>query len=59
MEKYNESYATEMGDYKGSTQATAVDIKDDRMLEASEIYGNLETAEKYGYVTRGYVQTMS
>lgn len=32
-------------------------MKDARMLEASEVYGNFETAEKYGYVARGYVNS--
>jgi hypothetical protein len=34
--------------------AQGLDMKDARMLEASEVYGDFETAEKYGYVTRGY-----
>lgn len=33
--------------------APSVEMKDARMLEASEVYGNYETAEKYGYVSRG------
>ncbi|KIN05490.1 hypothetical protein OIDMADRAFT_100504 [Oidiodendron maius Zn] len=28
-------------------------MKDARLMEAAELYGDIETAEKYGYVTRG------
>jgi hypothetical protein len=35
---------------------SSLDIKDGRLLEASEVYGDIETAQKYGYVARGYVQ---
>ncbi|KAH8687591.1 amino acid permease/ SLC12A domain-containing protein [Tricladium varicosporioides] len=33
--------------------ATGIESKSGRILEAGEIYGNLEEAEQYGYVTRG------
>lgn len=32
-----------------------VDKDNARLQEASALYGNLATAEEYGYVTRGYV----
>ncbi|KAH8811692.1 amino acid permease/ SLC12A domain-containing protein [Xylogone sp. PMI_703] len=55
MEKgYN---VTEAPDYSGQggyiDPATGVESKMGRIAEAGEIYGNLETAEEYGYVTRG------
>lgn len=37
----------------------SVEMKDARLMEAAELYGDIETAEKYGYVTRGYVQVLS
>ena len=37
--------------------ATGVESKSGRILEAGEIYGNLDDAEQYGYVARGYVTT--
>jgi amino acid transporter len=46
-------------DYNGHTHATYVDphtgIESNavRMSEAAGIYGDFETAEEYGYVTRG------
>jgi hypothetical protein len=33
--------------------ATGIESKSGRILEASDLYGNIETAEEYGYVTRG------
>lgn len=30
--------------------------KHGQIAEAAELYGNLQTAEEYGYVTRGYVE---
>jgi hypothetical protein len=53
MEKNNNSTSSveEMADYNGHIHTTQ--IKSSRLLEAAEIYGNVETAEKYGYVTRG------
>lgn len=34
---------------------TGQESKSGRIMEAGELYGNLETAEEYGYVSRGYV----
>ena len=34
----------------------SMEIKDARLMEAAELYGDIETAQKYGYVARGYVQ---
>ena len=54
-----EQYAVgEEPDYNGHARATYVDpsgveSKSGRILEAGELYGNLEEAEEYGYVTRG------
>jgi len=36
-----------------SKQSAGVERKDARLQEADAIYGNLATAEEYGYVTRG------
>lgn len=33
----------------------AADTKAGGLAEAGELYGNLETAEEYGYVQRGYL----
>jgi amino acid transporter len=33
--------------------ATGHESKAGRIQEAGELYGNIETAEEYGYVTRG------
>ena len=33
------------------------DGRNSRLNEASEIYGDYQTAEEFGYVTRGYVLT--
>jgi len=35
--------------------STGIESKTGRIAEAGELYGNIETAEEYGYVTRGYV----
>lgn len=58
MEKNNDlnSSVEEVADYNGHVHPTQ--IKDSRLLEAAEIYGNVETAEKYGYVTRGYIHAL-
>lgn len=36
--------------------ATGIESKQGRITEAAGLYGDLETAEEYGYVTRGYVE---
>ncbi len=58
MEK--DSYAVnESPDYNnGHVHQTYVDpsgiqSKEGRLQEAADVYGNIETAEEYGYVTRG------
>ncbi|KAF4637758.1 hypothetical protein G7Y89_g332 [Cudoniella acicularis] len=58
MEK--ESYdVAAMPEYNGHANAqyvdpaTGIENKSGRILEAGELYGNLEEAEEYGYVTRG------
>jgi hypothetical protein len=49
-------------DYNGHAHAqyvdpvTGIENKSGRITEAADLYGNIETAEEYGYVTRGYVQ---
>lgn len=56
-EQYNVSTTAE--DYNGHAHAqyvdpgTGVESKTGRMTEAADIYGDIETAEEYGYVTRG------
>lgn len=61
MEK-DPAYINESPDYTGNGRttyvdpATGVETKTGRIIEAGELYGNIETAEEYGYVTRGYVQ---
>jgi amino acid transporter len=55
----NEKYDNESPDYSGRGHATYVDpntgveSKAGVFNEAGELYGNIETAEEYGYVTRG------
>ena len=52
----------EGADYNGHAQAqyvdptTGIENKQGRITEAAGIYGDIETAEEYGYVARGYVQ---
>ena len=47
--------------YNGHGQSAYVDptsgieSKEGRLQEATDMYGNVEDAEHYGYVTRGYV----
>jgi yeast amino acid transporter len=60
MEKGKGVYAVnETSVERGYGHASAIDappgveIKDARLMEAAELYGDVETAEKYGYVTRG------
>jgi amino acid transporter len=49
----------ETPDYNGHAHNTYVDphtgieSKSGRMNEAADLYGNIETAEEMGYVTRG------
>jgi yeast amino acid transporter len=55
----NEKYDSETAGYNGHSHATYVDpttgmeSKAGMLNEAGELYGNIETAEEYGYVTRG------
>jgi amino acid transporter len=54
-EPYN---VDESPDYNGHSHAhyvdpSGVESKEGRIREAGELYGNIETAEEYGYVTRG------
>lgn len=37
------------------TEAKAVDVKELRFGEAADVFGDAEKADKYGYVSRGYV----
>ena len=58
MEKANGEYVADEAIHTTPEDHTSgLDMKDSRMLEASEVYGNFETAEKYGYVARGYVHS--
>lgn len=58
-EQYNISpagkYSNESPPY--DDMARVVDEKGIRMGEAADMYGDLATAEEFGYVTRGYVDT--
>lgn len=61
MEK--DVYTTsQAADYNGHAHtqyvdpATGMENKTGRITEAAGLYGDIETAEEYGYVTRGYVQ---
>jgi hypothetical protein len=51
----------ESQDYNGHANAqyvdpaTGIESKQGRITEAADVYGNIETAEEYGYVTRGFV----
>lgn len=60
MTEKEQYHIGESPDYNGHAHATYVDppgveSKQGRILEAGELYGNIQTAEEYGYVTRGYV----
>lgn len=35
-----------------------VESKQGRITEAAALYGDIQTAEEYGYVTRGYVEKL-
>ncbi len=55
MEKDNH-YVCESPDYGSPTYvdpATGIESKQGRITEAAGLYGDLETAEEMGYVTRG------
>ena len=39
----------------GERSRSIVDEKGIRIGEAADMYGDVESAEEYGYVTRGYV----
>lgn len=36
---------------------TGHEAKTGRIAEAADLYGNIQEAEEYGYVTRGYVSS--
>jgi amino acid transporter len=48
---------SEKGVYDGPSRQSSV--KDHRIGEAAELYGDLHTAEEYGYVSRGCVSQAS
>ena len=55
-EQYNISESTDYNGHHGPSYVdprTGIESKEGRMIEATDIYGNIETAEEYGYVTRG------
>lgn len=39
--------------------ANGQESKDGRIAEAADVYGNIATAEEYGYVKRGYAALMN
>ena len=55
-DQYN---VNESPDYNGHTHNayvdphTGIESKTGRITEAADIYGDVQTAEEYGYVTRG------
>lgn len=51
MEK--EAYATEAPPYDDPSRI--IEDKGIKIGEASEVYGDIQTAEDFGYVNRGYV----
>ncbi len=53
MEK--EQYAMGAPAYDDPSQI--IEHKGMRMGEAADVYGDIQTAEDYGYVSRGYVST--
>jgi amino acid transporter len=59
MEKDQYNVNESVEDYNGHAHAayvdprTGVESKQGRIAEAADVYGNIETAEEYGYVTRG------
>ena len=55
MEK--EQYTMEAPPYDEPSRV--VEQKGMRMGEAADVYGDIQTAEDYGYVSRGYVGTTS
>jgi amino acid transporter len=60
-EQYNVNESPDSPDYNGHANAqyvdpaTGIESKQGRITEAADVYGNIETAEEYGYVTRGFV----
>ena len=50
-----EAFGNEPPVYNDPHSADIVENKGIRMGEAADMYGDLETAEDYGYVSRGYV----
>lgn len=50
----NESYNGTRPQYVDPS--TGIESKEGRMIEAAALYGDIQTAEEYGYVTRGYVR---
>lgn len=51
-ESYNGAHPQYVGD-------NGVESKEGRINEAAAMYGDIQTAEEYGYVTRGYVGNSS
>lgn len=52
-----EKFSAESPHY--DNMARVVDEKGTRIGEAADMYGDLATAEEYGYVSRGYVETQA
>lgn len=48
-----ESYS---GAHPRYVDPSGVESKEGRIAEAAALYGDIQTAEEYGYVTRGYVE---
>lgn len=39
-------------------EPSGIESKQSRISEAAALYGDIQTAEEYGYVTRGYVEKL-
>ena len=51
-----EKYSNESPPYGHDDPTRIVEEKGIRLGEAADMYGDLGSAEEYGYVTRGYVK---
>ena len=46
------SKVSDIYDYESNVSPTTTDEKDARLCEAIDMYGDVQTAEDYGYVSR-------
>jgi yeast amino acid transporter len=57
-ETYNVSEVPGHDGHAHDNHVSGAERKAGALNEAGEIYGNIQTAEDYGYVTRGQVSTL-